>query len=328
MKLINKTKIILFLSILFLLTTSSKVSAASVGVSPGGIYNEYLKPGLEYEQEFIISRGTPIRSVLAEIYLEANEFEDWVKFTPGKIITLPAGVQRVPFTVKLDIPEDAKYGKYEGFFRVLLKNEDRGQVSIQPAIRLDMKFYLTEKEVRLLDPQNVSVQDTYEVYPLIVELLIRNNGNSPASPDSLNLDVYSLDDKLVKTFSTYNIPKIPPFKTNTVEVIFNRHNLSPGTYLGRLKVNDQGETLLEDSSIFNVYEGGDIDLSDLPETGDVRSFLRKVWDLFLTFLRNSFKYISAFVLEYKYYLIGGFLFTTFLVIFILLSVDRDDDRKE
>ena len=90
MKIFIKIKILLFLSIVLLSLNTSKVKAASVGVSPGGIYNEYLKPGLEYEQEFIISRGTPTRSVLAEIYLEANEFEDWVKFTPGKIITLPA----------------------------------------------------------------------------------------------------------------------------------------------------------------------------------------------------------------------------------------------
>lgn len=320
--------ILIFMGIWLGAVLFNPVFAASIGVSPGGIYNESLKPGSTFVQEFIISRGNPDKTVAAEIQIDAEDFRDWITITPGTDMILPAGTQRVPFTVTLTIPEDSEYGKYEGYIRVILKNEDQGQVSIQPAVRLDLDFILTEKDVRLFDAQNAIIQDTNESSPMIVELKIRNNGNVTGAPDFVQVEVYSLDEKLVDTFSSNEIPDISPFTTDSVEVLFEKHGLKPGTYVGEIVVKDLNVELLKDRSIFNVYEGSAVeDLNNLPETGE-GGLINRIKELLKNSLSENLAHLSAMIGKYKYYLIGGFLFTSFLIIFILLLVDRDKDEDK
>jgi hypothetical protein len=308
--------------IIFFFCSNSKVWAASIGVSPGGFYNEYLKPGSSITQEFIISRGNPDSSIDATLEIEIEDgHSDWISVEPGLEVDLPAGTQRVPFSITLNVPNDANYGKYEGSIRVLAENDSEGQVVIQPAIRLDINFIVTDKDIRLFEVHNSQIQNFNSGDSLILLLDYTNKGNVESSPNFVQIEIYNQKEEKIDVLKTENVPAIKPFERDQVEVVFENVELEIGTYIGEVLVKNDDEVLLEDRSIFTVYEGDD-------DSDDDESLASKFINGFKDLFNKNLSSAKEFIAKHAFAMLITFAIAVVLLIFILFFLDRKKDDKD
>lgn len=317
-----KLFVTLFVLTAFWLSNSIDVHAASIGVSPTGIQNVFLVPGAHIEQEFIISRGNPDKDVDAKIEIDAEQIADWITIVPTTEILLPQGQKRIPFKIIIDVPDDVVHGRYEGYVRVVTEQELSGQVTIQPAVRLDLDFIVSGEFVEKFEVRNPIIEPFCVGDPLELQLQVSNLGNIEASLQEVKINVLDVDENLLLYLETTEIPPVESFSTETIEVYFENIDLDPGTYLADVSAFHNFEKLLEDRLIFQVEPGVEeaeepVEIEESPETGEPEEDK--------TFLETIGDYVSDLPGGYKS-VIGLLLVTVAFVIFIIIfRRSREDD---
>ena len=315
------------------LSSSIDTHAASIGVSPTGIQNAFLVPGAHIEQEFIISRGNPNKDVHARIEIDAEQIADWITIAPTTEILLPQGQQRIPFKIIIDVPNDVGHGRYEGYIRVITEQESLGQVTIQPAVRLDLEFIVSGEFVEKFEVRNLIIEPFRIGDPLELQLQVSNLGNIEASLHEVKINILDVEEKFIQYFENTDIPPVAPFSTEIIEVYFGGVDLEPGTYLADVSVFHNFEKLLEDRLIFQVEKGfkesdETVVVDKLPETGEleeektlfekIESVLSALWGN----LRNSITDLPTGV---KLIIGLSLIITAFVIFIILFRRSREED---
>lgn len=253
-KMIRKTIFVFILSFVLIVLVQVPVHAA-FGISPASISNDAIKKGTRYEKEMLISRDNADEETVAVISPDLGELEKWVTFEPGLRVVMPVGVLRMPIKVTIDVPLDAALKDYKGVFRIYVTPEQKGEVkgiSVVEGVRIDVALTTTEVSVIDLSIRAAKIPDTYINEDLILELTVKNEGNSPAAPSRVTVGVQDLLEKEIKELETTDVEEASAYGISVVKAYFKNHGLSKGEYYGNIRVYEGSDVSYEDRLIFAV----------------------------------------------------------------------------
>lgn len=226
---------------------------AGFGIAPSDFINDHLKPGMSYEQEFILSQGDPIEDITVSIEPDLGEMDSWFSFEPGKTFTIPKGQQRFPIKVKVTVPNDAALKEYEGVIRIKALNNESQQtgVSIVKGVVLETKIKTTNISVTRLVVEALSFLDMVPGDPLKLSMRIRNEGNVDAAPSKVVLDILDFKQEKIDTLESNDIKTVAAGTTGETIVTFD-HSLEPGSYFAIAKVYLNKTVLREEQLAFSI----------------------------------------------------------------------------
>lgn len=255
------------LPVLFFSTGLSDV-LAGFGITPPYVKNTSLTRNSIYEQQILLVRSETNIPQKAEIVIDAPEIESWLEIVEGEEIKMPKGVQKVPMTVKVTVPDDAEFRKYTGKIRIRTLPDDDlvtpGTVSISLGALVDIELDIIDREIKDFRVRRVSVPDLNEghkfgwlYFPgkINFSMLIENTGNVDISPSEVELRIFDRAGKalLEETRKIGKIQTVKPYDTQTVTAQIPTR-LEPGSYVARYKIFN-GE---------DVKQEGDLSLNILP----------------------------------------------------------------
>ncbi len=227
---------------------------AGLGISPGGIFNDHLKPGAHLEEDIIISRSDPTEDLVATIEPDLGEMNDWFKFEPGRTFVLPKGEQQVKVKAIVDVPEDVEFKDYTGYIRVKAQPmKQPSGVSIVKGARLEIAIATTEFDVSQLIVRSVDANTPHVGEPLELSMLIENSGNTDLAPSKITIDFTDLHDKPVDSIIESDIDKVPAYETKTVTTKILA-DLPAGEYFANVKVWLGDKLLREEKIVVNVLK--------------------------------------------------------------------------
>jgi hypothetical protein len=252
MKLREIAKVLISASLLLVLANTCQ---AGFGVSPPWVRNYDLLPGSHFEQTVILSRGDPKKPLRAKVFFDLpEEIKNWISIKEGMEFILPIGGYQVPMTVIVNVPKDAKLGKYQGTIKVETFPEKEGAgvgVAVAAGIAVDLE--VTEKEVEGMRMRYTEIL-AEENTPLKYLMRIENTGNVKTKPDKVYIEIWDyLEQNLLKTGETKDLDWIPPFQTKDIMAEFPIR-LGIAAYWAKLKVFKGDQILRDEKLVFEVFE--------------------------------------------------------------------------
>lgn len=253
--------------VLFLSTGAAEVSAG-FGITPPYVRNTSLTRNSTYEQQILMVRGDTNVAQKAEITVDAPEIQDWITLVEGDVIKMPTGVQKVPLTVRITVPEDAEFKDYTGYIRIrTLPDDDQvaaGAVSISLGARVDIALSVIDREIKDFRVRKISVPDLNEGHKFLwlyfpgkinFEMMIENTGNVEVAPSSVEFRIYDRAGKVLfeETENLAKIDKTAPYATGNVVAELPVH-LPAGSYMARYRIYNDAE----------IKQEGDLSLNILP----------------------------------------------------------------
>lgn len=196
---------------LVLLPEYAYAASSSIGVSPSQISNEILTPGAEVETKLTVSRASASDEVVANVEISGQEIASWISFPEGNRVTLEKGTQRKEITVKIKVPQNAAYKKYEGNLRFTVTQQTQGQVNIVPGVRVDIRLTVTDKVTESIKVQHVQVKDSALNDPYGITVKVKNLGNTAASPTKLVLHILDINENQLRSLEYQFSEKVAPF---------------------------------------------------------------------------------------------------------------------
>lgn len=242
---------------------------AGFGITPPYVKNTSLTRNSIYEQQILLVRGDPNVEQIAEVSVDAPELEAWLEIVEGTQISLPRGEQKVPMTVRVNVPNDAEFKDYEGAIRIRTLPANglvpEGAVSISLGARVDIELSVIDRQIKDFRVRRVSVSDLNEgsklgwlFFPgkINFSMLIENTGNVDIAPSRVDFNIYDRSGKVLleEKRNIGRIKSVEPYAT--AEVIAEiPTNLPAGNYVARYQIYNDDE----------IKQEGDLNLSILPE---------------------------------------------------------------
>lgn len=264
---------------LLLLVAFSSTGLAEVqagfGITPPYVRNTSLTRNSTYEQQILLVRSETNQSQIAEISVDAPEIQDWIEIVEGDVIRMPEGVQKVPMTVRIAVPDDAEFRDYEGAIRIRTLPDDgevsAGAVSISLGALVDIDLSVIDREIRDFRVRKISVADLNEGSQLAwlffpgkirFDMMIENTGNIDISPSRVEFRIFDRAGKILleETENIGNITKIPPYGTETVTAELPTR-LPAGTYVARYRIYNDEDVKQEGDLTLNVRPAGTLEVA-------------------------------------------------------------------
>lgn len=258
---------VLFLLVLLFVTSAAQVFAG-FGITPPYVKNTSLTRNSTYEQQILLVRGETNLAQKAEITIDAPEIEDWIEVVEGDVIKMPKGVQKVPMTVRVKVPDDADFKEYKGAIRIrTLPDDDQvaaGAVSISLGALVDIQLSVIDREIKDFRVRKISVPDLNEGSKLAwlffpgkikFDMLLENTGNVAIAPSEVEFRIFDRTGKVLleETKKIGKIAKVLPYGTESVTANIPTR-LPAGSYVARYRIfNDDV-----------VEQEGDLSLNILP----------------------------------------------------------------
>jgi hypothetical protein len=261
--------------ILFLSTGISSVFAG-FGITPPYVRNTSLTRNSTYEQQILLVRGDTNVAQKAEISIDAPEIEDWITIVEGSEIKMSKGVQKVPMTVRIVVPNDADFKDYEGAIRIrTLPDSDQvapGAVSISLGALVDVDLTVIDREIRDFRVRKISAPDLNEGSKLAwlffpgkirFSMMIENTGNVDIAPSNVKFRIFDRTGKVLLEESKQigKIALIPPYGTETVTAEIPTR-LPVGSYIARYVIYNDDEIKQEGDLSLNILPDGTLQLSN------------------------------------------------------------------
>ena len=263
--------ILLCIPTLFLLVPADQVMAG-FGITPPYVKNTSLTRNSIYEQQILLVRSDPTIAQVAEVSIDAPELEGWLEVVEGEKIDMPVGVQRVPMTVRVNVPPDAEFKDYGGAIRIRTVPADgqvtQGAVSIALGARVDIALSVIDKQIEDFRVRKISVAELNEgskvawlFFPgkIKFDMLIENTGNVPIAPSNVEFKIYnkSGDVLLEETEHIGEIAEIAPYDTETVTASLPTR-LPAGSYIARYRIYNSDELKQEGDLSLNIQPAGTV----------------------------------------------------------------------
>lgn len=259
--------LIRFFIVLFLLVLPLEpLLYAGFGITPPYVRNSSLTRNSIYEQTILLVRSDPTTDLNAEITLDVPEINDWFSVDKGTEFLLPKGQQKVPMTIRVQVPDDADFKKYAGNIRIKTSSPKNasGGVNISLGAQVDVELDVIDKEIFDFRVRKITVNDLNEghrvgwlYFPGKIRfgILLENTGNVPVAPTDVLFRIYDATGRqlLEETHHTNRIEKVAPFETKDV-IAELPTRLPRGTYLARYQILNGEE----------VKQAGEVSLSILP----------------------------------------------------------------
>ncbi|MEA1963065.1 MAG: hypothetical protein U9M94_02375 [Patescibacteria group bacterium] len=270
----KKIKInILLIIIIFNCFVWAQNVQAGFGISPPYVKtSKPIFPGSHFEQRITLLRSSADEDMEAIIKINAPEITDWITIDKGEVFDLPKDQLRVPMVVKVDVPNRAEIGNYQGYINIQIAPKGKNQgggVAIALGARIDIDLNITNETfldftVRKFDipdfemlkkPWNWKIFSMF-FYRVKAAITIKNTGNVKVAPTKVSLEVYDLTKTILFESSVdKKIKKVEPFKTETVYASFPT-KLEAGQYWGKIKVYKDDTIVYKDETIFTVKSPG------------------------------------------------------------------------
>lgn len=244
---------------------------AGFGITPPYVRNSSLIRNSVYEQEILLVRSDPTTELKAEITLDAPGINDWFTIDKGREFTLPEGEQKVPMTVRVQVPEDAEFKNYTGNIRVKTSASENaaGAVNISLGAQIDIDLTVIDKEIENFRVRKIGIHDLNEghkvgwlYFPgkIRFDVSLENTGNVPVAPSKVEFRLYDPSgQKLLETTEhTNRIRKVEPFLTETVTAELPTR-LPEGTYIARYRIYNNDEVKQSGEVSLNVLPYGTLD---------------------------------------------------------------------
>jgi len=267
---IGKIISILFVCVFFLL--EANIAFAGLGISPSQTILPNLSKGSHVERTFILSRGDPKDDLYFKVITEGST-KDWITIDKGMEFTMPAGEQRFPIIIIVNIPKDAANGEYKGGIRLESSskspNETGGNgasVSLSALIQTD--FTITGEQVLEYEISSIKIQTVEEGFPLEVFITIINTGNVEARPTKVHIEVFDkFNENLLESQDIIEMGSVEPFVTGDIAIHVS-NKLGINQYWARISVYRDEVLLKEQSLVFEIVEVG-----SLQKNGNLKELL-------------------------------------------------------
>jgi len=234
------------------------LTAEAFGISPPHVINDRLFAGSHYEQRISLSRVDTDEELNCEVEFNTPGFENWFTVSPSKFFPFPKGEKVTRMFVKVDVPKDAKPGRYRGSISVKIvpKEKEKGKITVVLGARIDVDLTVTSEKFTEFQVRRVQIPDLEEGWTVEIRMKIENKGNVKIAPDKVALDIYDSSHKnLLESTETTKLSKVEPFETKEISA-FLKANLAVGQYWGEVKIYKGEEVAWHEKAIFTVKPKG------------------------------------------------------------------------
>lgn len=244
------------------------VAHAGFGITPPYVTNASLTRNSVYEQTIQLIRNDPTTDLKATISIDVPGVNHWFEILEGNEFLLPQGQQKVPMTVRVTVPDNAKFEQYYGNIRIKTGPTEGAVtgagVSISLGAQVDVDITVIDKEIKDFKVRRIGVSDLNEGHKIgwlyfpgkiQFEMFLENLGNVPVAPSKVVFRIYDKTGNILleETQNKGRIKKINPFVQETVYAELPTR-LPTGSYIAKFQIyNDE-----------NVKLGGEVNLSIHP----------------------------------------------------------------
>jgi hypothetical protein len=253
----------------FLPTSILRAHADGFGITPPYVTNDSLTQTSHYEQKIILVRGTPDQDLTAKVTINVPGANSWISVDKGNEFNLAAGVQQMPIIVSVNVPNDAKLGRYRGNIQVVvspLVGPAKGTVGVTIGAQIDVDLQVIDKKMVDFHVHRVTMTNTEEGHALwwmhfpgkiLFNMTLENVGNITGHPYGVTFTYGEyLTSKVLETENNTNdLADVQPFETKTVTAEMPTY-LPQGSYKVFYVINGRDD--------HNVIGQGNLDLSVLP----------------------------------------------------------------
>lgn len=276
----NFVMFVLLLPMLFLSIGASE-ALAGFGITPPYVKNTSLTRNSTYEQRILLVRSDANVAQRAEITIDAPEIQDWIEIVEGDSISMPRGMQKVPMTVRVNVPADADFKDYEGAIRIRTMPEDGevtpGAVSISLGALVDISLSVIDRQIKDFRVRRISAADLNEGHKLAwlyfpgkirFDMLIENTGNVAIAPSKVEFRIFDRAGKVLleETTNLGKITKVAPYGTETVTAELPTRLPADG-YVARYRIYNDDVVKQEGDISLNILAAGTLATAGFGFTG-------------------------------------------------------------
>ncbi len=248
---------------------SAEPVLAGFGISPPYVRNESLTRNSEYQQKIMLVRSDPTVDLSAKITVDVPGANGWITIDKGMEFIMPKGENKVPIAVKIAVPDDAEFKKYQGNLRVVISPQGGptpGAVGIVMGAQIDVELAVIDKKIfdfKVLQAKILDLEEGKKMWFLFFpgkitfKMQIQNTGNVPYGPTKVTMDIYDIGGKnlLESTANTNKIKKAKPFETKEVGAELPTR-LPAGAYIARYKIHKDDVVAREGELTLSVMPRG------------------------------------------------------------------------
>lgn len=272
-------RVIVFITALYGCTWSSVY--AGFGITPPYVTNTSLTRNSSYEQLIYIVRSDPTEDLKAMITVDVPGVNDWFTVVEGNEFLLPRGEQKVPMTVRVQVPEKADFKQYRGNIRIKTGTPDGAPasagVNISLGAQIDVDLNVIDKEIRDFKVRKIGISDLNEghkvgwlYFPgkIQFEMLLENIGNVPVAPTDVVFRIYDRSGTVLleETHAKGDIPTVAPFLTESA-IAELPTRLPQGSYLARFQILNDSDVKLEGEVNVSILPYGTLNAAGFGFTG-------------------------------------------------------------
>ena len=259
-----------FLAMILVASAIPQSVYAGFGVTPPFVRNTSLTRNSTYEQQILLVRSDPRIPLKATVVVDAPEIADWIEIVEGNEFLLPRGEQKVPMTVRITVPKDAEFKRYQGSIRVKTGTADdqvdAGAVNISLGALIDLELNVIDKVIKEFRVRRVVLDDLNEGHKIgwlyfpgkaNLKMMIENTGNVPVAPSEVVFKIYDSTGTvfLEETKSKGRIRNVEPYLTEEITAAIPVH-LESGNYRVRYAIKNDADTVHEGELNMNVVPYG------------------------------------------------------------------------
>jgi len=267
---IKLTFLVLLLAILM-----TPFAHAGFGITPPYVRNTSLTRNSVYEQQILLVRGNPDKPLNALISIDAPEIQDWVQVLEGTTVLMPSGEQKIPITVRVTVPSNAKFQDYGGRIRIRTTPTDdqieQGVVSISLGAQVDIQLSVIDRVIKDFRVRRITLDDVAEghkvgwlYFPgkIRFKMNIENTGNVAHAPTRVNIRIFDRNGNVLmqETNNTNRMKKVDPFDTQEV-IAELPTNLPTGNYLVRYTIFNGEDIKQEGEMTLGIRPYGSIQVA-------------------------------------------------------------------
>ena len=236
------------------------VSAKAFGISPPYIVNENLKPGSNFVYVIDLNTNDPSEDLMVEAQILGDpEIKEWLSIKNADSLTMMKGQKHTPMNVNVNIPEDAKLGKYKGNIRVKVVPKginDQDTVSILLGANITVDLNVINYDVTDYWVKSVAVSPIKVGQPVKLNLTLKNLGNTNITevPAEVTLYDYRTNDFVAKESASKLTTLIQPHTIKEAEMAVVFPDLPVGKYWAKVNVKKGWESVYQNRLYLAVDE--------------------------------------------------------------------------
>lgn len=236
------------------------VSAKAFGISPPYIVNENLKPGSNFVYVVDLNTNDPSEDLMVEVQiLGDSEVTEWLSIRNADSLVMKKGQKHTPMNVNVNIPEDAKLGKYKGNIRVKVVPKDIDQketISILLGANITVDLNVINYDVTDYWIKSVAVSPVKVGQPVKLKVNLKNLGNTKISevPVDVELYDYNTNDFVTKGSGSKLTTQVQPHTMKEAEMAVAFPDLPVGKYWAKVNVKKGWESVYQNRLYLAVDE--------------------------------------------------------------------------